>query len=181
MKAVILARVSSKEQEDGYSLDAQKDRSMNYCNRNNLEVIKIFTITESSIQGTRKRFNEMLNFCKKQKSTIAIVAAAVDRIQRSFKESIFLNELIEKRKIELHFSQEGIIINNKSLSDDILRWDFSVIGAKSYVLHLSENVKRSINYKLKTGEWIGEAPLAILTTAMKRGNLKLSQTPNELT
>lgn len=51
MKAVILARVSSKEQEDGYSLDAQKDRSMNYCNRNNLEVIKIFTITESSIQG----------------------------------------------------------------------------------------------------------------------------------
>ena len=177
MKAVILARVSSKEQEDGYSLDAQKDRSMNYCNRNNLEVIKIFTITESSIQGTRKRFNEMLNFCKKQKSTIAIVAAAVDRIQRSFKESIFLNELIEKRKIELHFSQEGIIINNKSLSDDILRWDFSVIGAKSYVLHLSENVKRSINYKLKTGEWIGEAPIGYINYRNEEGKSQIIPDP----
>ena len=64
MKAVILARVSSKEQEEGYSLDAQKDRLINYCNRNNLEVIKTFTIIESSTQGTRKNFNEMLNFAK---------------------------------------------------------------------------------------------------------------------
>ena len=61
MKAVILARVSSKEQEEGYSLDAQKDRLINYCNRNNLEVIKNFTIIESSTLGTRKNFNEMLN------------------------------------------------------------------------------------------------------------------------
>lgn len=30
-QAVILARVSSKEQEDGYSIDAQKYRLQEYC------------------------------------------------------------------------------------------------------------------------------------------------------
>ncbi len=178
MKAVILARVSSKEQEEGYSLDAQKDRLINYCNRNNLEVIKNFTIIESSTLGTRKNFNEMLNFCKKQKSTIAVVADAVDRIQRSFKESISLNELIKKRKIELHFYREGMVINDKSRSTDIMRWDFSVMGAKSYVLQLSENVKRSVDYKLKKGEWIGEAPIGYINYRDETGKSQIIPDPN---
>lgn len=177
MKAVILARVSSKEQEEGYSLDAQKDRLVNYCNRYNLEIIKTFTIIESSTQGTRKNFNEMLNFCKTQKSTIAVVADAVDRIQRSFKESISLNELIEKRKIELHFYREGMVINDKSRSTDIMRWDFSVMGAKSYVLQLSENVKRSIDYKLKKGEWIGEAPIGYINYRNEEGKSQIIPDP----
>jgi DNA invertase Pin-like site-specific DNA recombinase len=35
---------------------------------------------------------------------------------------------------------------------DIRRWDFSVMGAKSYVLNLSENVRRSLEYKRRNGE-----------------------------
>ena len=33
------------------------------------------------------------------------------------------------------------------------------MAAKSYVLNLSENVKRSLEYKRRSGEWGGEAPL----------------------
>lgn len=57
MKAVILARVSSKEQEDGYSLDAQISRLSDYANKKGLEVIKTFTLTESSTQGDRKKIS----------------------------------------------------------------------------------------------------------------------------
>jgi site-specific DNA recombinase len=39
-KAIILARVSSREQEDGYSIDAQKHRLEEYCKYKNLEVIR---------------------------------------------------------------------------------------------------------------------------------------------
>ncbi|VAW13157.1 hypothetical protein MNBD_ALPHA09-299 [hydrothermal vent metagenome] len=36
------------------------------------------------------------------------------------------------------------------------------MGAKSYVLNLSENVRRSLDYKRRNGEWGGKAPLGYL-------------------
>ena len=44
MKAVILARVSSKEQEEGYSLEAQNANLKLYALRKGLNIIKEFTI-----------------------------------------------------------------------------------------------------------------------------------------
>ena len=159
MKAIILARVSTKEQEEGHSIAAQKQRLEEYCARKSLNVIRTFEIVESSTRGERKEFAAMLEFAKTQKETVAIVTDAVDRFQRSFKESIQVNELREKGLVELHFYREAMVINKDASSSDILRWDFSVIGAKAYVLNLSENVKRSLEYKRRSGEWGGKAPL----------------------
>lgn len=158
MKAVILTRVSTKEQEDGHSLPAQNTRLSAYAKRKNLNVIKSFQIIESSTRGKRKEFMEMINFCKDYPEKIAIIADAVDRIQRSFKESVMLDDLIRQEKIELHFYRENMIIGKNASSSDIMRWDFSVMGAKSYVLQLSENVRRSLDYKVKNGELAGAAP-----------------------
>ncbi|MFN8694678.1 MAG: recombinase family protein [Holosporales bacterium] len=58
MKAIILARVSTKEQEDGHSLNAQKQRLGDYCQRKGLTVIKTFELIESSTRGERKEFQE---------------------------------------------------------------------------------------------------------------------------
>lgn len=139
-------------QEERLSLRAQSKRLEEYAERRELDVIKRFEIIESSTRGERKRFMEMINFCKKQKETIAIVADTVDRVQRSFKESVLLDELMRQDKIELHFYREGMILNSKSTSADIMRWDFSVMGAKAYVLQLSGNVRRSTELKTKTGK-----------------------------
>lgn len=62
--AVLWIRVSSREQKEGYSLDAQEDRVKNYCIRKGLTVIKQFTIVESSTRGERKEFYNMINFIK---------------------------------------------------------------------------------------------------------------------
>ncbi len=165
IKAIILARVSTREQEEGHSIQAQLQRLREYCIRKNLVVLQEFTIIESSKalnKGERKEFNAMLDFCRKQKEPIAIVSDAVDRIQRSFKESVLLDELIRKDKIELHFYREGMVIGKNASASDIMRWDFSVMGAKSYVLQLSENVKRSLEWKIRNGECIGMSPVGYL-------------------
>lgn len=159
MKAVILTRVSTKEQEDGHSLAAQSTRLIEYAKRKELAVLKTYQIIESSTKGKRKEFMEMINFCKQQKEKIAIIADAVDRVQRGFKESVLLDDLIRREKIELHFYREGMIIGSGASSSDIMRWDFSVMGAKSYVLQLSENVRRSLDFKVNNGEKAGVAPL----------------------
>ncbi len=156
-------------QEEGLSLLAQSNRLHEYADRKDLEVIKTFEIVESSTHGQRKQFMEMINFCKRQKETIAIVADTVDRVQRSFKESVLLDELMRQDKIELHFYREGMVLNSKSTSVDIMRWDFSVMGAKAYVLQLSENVRRSTEQKNRNGEITGQAPIGYENYTDERG------------
>jgi DNA invertase Pin-like site-specific DNA recombinase len=162
MKAIILARVSTKEQEEGHSIAAQRQRLVEYCARKGLDVIRTFEIVESSTRGERKEFTAMLDFARAENQTVAIVADAVDRFQRSFKESVLIDELIRREQVELHFYREGMVIGKGASSTDIMRWDFSVMGAKSYVLNLSENVRRSLEYKRRNGEWGGKAPLGYL-------------------
>ena len=95
-KAIILARVSSKEQEEGYSIDAQVYRLEEYCLRKGLELLKIFKFSESSTVGNREKFLEAIDFAKKQKEIIAVVTDKVDRLQRNNKETPLLNDLIER-------------------------------------------------------------------------------------
>ncbi|MDX2073950.1 MAG: recombinase family protein [Alphaproteobacteria bacterium] len=177
MKAIILARVSTKEQEDGHSISAQKQRLQDYCERKGLDVIRVFEIIESSTKGKRTDFVAMLDFAKAQKETIAIVADAVDRFQRSFKESVMIDELRQKGQIELHFYRENMIIGQNSSSSDIMRWDFSVMGAKSYVLNLSENVRRSMEYMVRNGEWTSAAPLGYLNIRDQQGKAHIILDP----
>ena len=80
----------------------------------------------------------MIEFIKdesrKSKSTIALVVDSVDRLQRGFKESQLLDDLIKKDNIlEIHFYKEGFVVHKDSTSSDIMRWDFSILGAKMYV------------------------------------------------
>ena len=168
-KAVILTRVSSKEQEEGYSIEAQKHRLQLYCERRSLSVLKVFELVESSTQGDRKQFMAMLKFVKSYREPIAIVADKVDRVQRSFKEYPMLDALIQAGKIELHFNSENYIIHKNSVSQERLMWSMGVIMAQSYVDSLRDNVKRSIDHKIRQGECISLAPLGYLNVKDTRG------------
>jgi site-specific DNA recombinase len=97
-----------------------------YSARKGLDVIRTFELVESSTRGERKEFVAMLEFAKSQKETVAIVADAVDRFQRSFKESVQVDELRRQGIVELHFVREAMVISSEESSSDILRWDFSV-------------------------------------------------------
>ena len=48
-KALLYVRVSSKEQEkEGYSLDAQEKLGKEYAERKNLEIVRIWKVSESA-------------------------------------------------------------------------------------------------------------------------------------
>lgn len=95
MKAILLARVSSKEQEEGQSIPAQERRLREYSERKGLAIVKVFKITESSTKNTRKEFEKIIEHIRKSQETIALVADTIDRVQRSFKESHTLLELLK--------------------------------------------------------------------------------------
>jgi site-specific DNA recombinase len=159
MKAIILARVSTEEQlKEGQSIPAQLARAREYCQRKTLEIKSEYQFDESSTKDQREKFERVLEEIKNSKEKVALVVETIDRLQRSFRESVILDDLRKQDKVEIHFLRENLVISINSNSSDLLRWDMGVMFARSYVLQLSDNVKRSIEQKLRNGEWPGMAP-----------------------
>lgn len=123
MKAIILARVSSKEQEDGQSIPAQVRRLTEYADRHQLTILKVFQITESSTKESCKEFEKIIDIISKSKECIALIADTVDRVQRGFKESVLIEKLLRERRMELHFLRDRLILDKNSSSVDVMRWD----------------------------------------------------------
>jgi len=69
MKAVIYARVSSREQEqEGYSIPAQLKLLHDYASRNGFEIAEEFVDIETAKTTGRKRFGEMVDFLKRSRN-----------------------------------------------------------------------------------------------------------------
>jgi site-specific DNA recombinase len=159
MDAILLARVSTKEQE---SIPAQLARLESFIKRQNLNVVKIFEIEESSSKDIRKEYLKMLEFVRNYPRKIAIVTDTIDRLQRSFRESEELSLLMKSGKLDLYFYRENLILNKDSNSSDIIRYDMWVMFAKNYVLQIGDNVKRKIDKKIEDWEWCGPAHIGYI-------------------
>ena len=126
-EAILLNRVSSKEQAEGYSLEAQEERLRNYCKKVGLEVVQVCSFAESSTRGNRPKFRDFIKQIKARKKPIAIVCDKVDRLQRGYKETPMIEELRLSGKAELHFISDNLKLHKNSSSQDLLRYDFCVM------------------------------------------------------
>ena len=80
-KAYGYARVSTKKQEEhGYSLEAQKDRIEAFCKRYDYELIGFESEAESGTKSDRPKLTEALRMCKLMDATL--VVAKIDRLTR---------------------------------------------------------------------------------------------------
>ena len=161
-QAVIFARVSTKEQEPGASLDAQKAAMEDYCVKKGLKIVNKYRVIESSTNGKRVVFHEMLDFVRKQKNKTAIVVHCIDRFQRRFNECVEVETLLLDDKIDIHFCKECLILTKNSSSADIMRWDMGILSGKMYVANLRDNVNRGMEYKWSNGEYQTKSPVGYL-------------------
>jgi len=165
MKAIILARVSTEDQmTEGHSIPAQLEKAREYVRRKGFEIKSEYQFDESSIKDHRIKFELVIDEIKQVNEKVALIVETVDRLQRSFKESVLLDGFRKQGKLEIHFIRENLVIHEDSNSSEIQRWDLAVFLAKSYVLQISDNVKRSIEHKLKNGERPGQAPIGYVNT-----------------
>ncbi len=162
--AKILARVSDKKQE---SNPAQVLRLKEFAEAKGFDNPKVYEIEESSTKEDRQKFQEIISEIKESKEPVALFVDTVDRLQRSFRESVILDDMRKAGKVELYFYRENLIIHKESNSADIIRWDMAVMFARSYVLQLSDNVKRRFEEKRKNGEKTGPAPIGYINIGAK--------------
>lgn len=135
-KAIILAKVSLKEQEDGYSIDAQKHKLQEHCVRKGLEILKVFEFSENSAAGNRDKFREAIEFAKAQKETVSVVIdKQASLLRKCFRTLPLINKLVQQNKIELHFYVENCVIHKYSTSktsNEKLMWNMNVVMSQSY-------------------------------------------------
>ncbi len=83
MKAIIIARVSTKEQrEAGNSLPAQVSRLQKYCQNKGFEILQTCSFDESAYKIQRDAFDRIIDFILEQKEKIAVCFDKVDRLSR---------------------------------------------------------------------------------------------------
>jgi len=169
MKAVLFARVSSKEQEEtGYSLPAQEKLLKEYAERKNFRVAKIFSISESASGKTQRGiFNEMMDYLKKNNIKI-IICEKTDRITRNLKDAVLINDwLNEDEERQVHLVKDSLILHKNSRSQEKLNWNIRIVFAQNYIDNLSEEVKKGQMEKIRQGWLPTKPPLGYKTIGEK--------------
>jgi site-specific DNA recombinase len=86
-KAVIYARVSSKEQErEGFSIPAQLKLLCEYASRNEFHIIEKFIDIETAKNPGRQNFEEMVRFFTRNKDCRVVLVEKTDRLYRNFRD-----------------------------------------------------------------------------------------------
>jgi len=149
-KAVILARVSSKSQEDeGYSLDSQVKLLENYCDGKGLIAMEIFKITESASKSMQRNvFKKALAYIEEH-DIKHLVIEKVDRHVRNLHDAVETHDwLISDENKQVHFVKDSLVLHKNSRSQEWLNWGIRVVMAKNYIDNLREEAMKGWAEKL---------------------------------
>lgn len=158
-KAVILARVSSRSQEEeGYSLDAQLKLLRRHCDENKLRVVQEFKISETASKNERRdAFRRMLVYVNKNNIS-NLVVEKTDRLTRNMRDAVVVDDWLEANEFRrLHMVKEGLLIHKHAKSDAKLMWNIYLAIAKKYTDNLREEAMKGWAEKLAQG-WMPAVP-----------------------
>ncbi|MGZ4100238.1 MAG: recombinase family protein, partial [Bacteroidia bacterium] len=161
---LIYTRVSSKEQEKGFSLETQKRVIEETCDQMKLTVLAYFGGTyESAATDEREEFNRMLKFARRSKEKISyIMVYSVDRFSRSGANAIYIAEQLRQENIKIYAvtqpSDTGTIAGKFQQNihflfseyDNDLRREKCVAGIKEMLLNGYWPIKAPIGFDQKT-------------------------------
>jgi site-specific DNA recombinase len=170
--AVLYVRVSSKEQEQGFSIAAQLRLLRDYAQHHNLAVAREFVDIETAKRAGRTAFNAMLAFLHKR-NTRTILVEKTDRLYRNLKDWVTIDGL----ELELHFVKENIILTGDSRSSEKFMHGIKVLMAKNYIDNLSEETRKGMLEKARAGLWPSYAPIGYKNTIGTDGKRVITTDP----
>lgn len=164
-KAVIIARVSSKRQEDeGYSLPAQKRLLNSYAVDKGLNALKSFEIAESASKTEQRRiFKEAMSYIE-DNNVKHLIVEKVDRHVRNLHDAVETNDwLMADEAKKVHFVKDSLVMHKNSRSQEWLNWGIRVVMAKNYIDNLREEAMKGWAEKLAQGWLPGVPPPGYMT------------------
>jgi site-specific DNA recombinase len=173
-KAVVYARVSSKEQEkEGFSIPAQLKLVKDYAAAQGFAVSKEYVDVETAKQTGRMAFGEMIAHLKAQPSIRVLLVEKTDRLYRNLKDWVTVDDL----EVEIHFVKEGVVLWRGSRSSEKFMHGIKVLMAKNYIDNLSEEARKGMQEKAEQGIWPTVAPLGYRNVAGADGKKIIEPDP----
>lgn len=168
MNVVIWARVSSREQREGYSIDAQLRATRDRALKNGWTVIREFSVAESAKRGAeRTAFNQMVDWVKanaKRESLRAILSHKLDRVCRNMRDAVRMQELEDKYGVSLAF------VENQFGPGPAGALSFNVMAAVAqyYSDNLRTEVLKGIDERARQGWQHSRAPFGYINVTDDR-------------
>jgi site-specific DNA recombinase len=162
-KAVTYVRVSSKEQAEGFSPEAQKRLLFDFARRNEFDVVQEFEDVETAKKAGRKQFQAMLDYVG-ERDIKYILVEKTDRLHRNFKDYTFIEDLTEQQGVTVHLVKENTAIGKESKSSEKLMYGMRTLLAKNFIDNLKEEVQKGFQVKLSHGEYPRQAPIGYLNS-----------------
>jgi DNA invertase Pin-like site-specific DNA recombinase len=158
MNVVVWARVSSREQREGYSIDAQLRATRKKAEQQGWQLVREFDVAESARRGAERiAFNEMLKWVRanaKREKIKAILSHKLDRICRNMRDAVRLQELEDHCGVQLAF------VENQFGPGAAGAFSFNVMAAVAqyYSDNLRSEVLKGMDEKVRQGWPTGLAP-----------------------
>lgn len=158
MNVIAWARVSSREQREGYSIDAQLRAMRDKAAKAGWTIVREFVVAESAKRGAeRVAFNEMFNWVRanaKREKIRAILSHKLDRVCRNMRDAVRLQELEDHCGVQLAF------VENQFGPGAAGALSFNVMAAVAqyYSDNLRSEVLKGMDEKVRQGWPTGLAP-----------------------
>ena len=155
-RAVVYQRVSSKEQEYGFSPEVQKEVCFRWAENHGYDVVKCFEGAHESAKSDvkRKRFNQMLKFVRDRRNKVdAVIVYTMSRFSRTGSMDV-VDELKAK----------GIVVFSATSSYDArtpvgeFMQGTELLEARRNNREKSQAVRDNGARALRTGRWIQKPP-----------------------
>jgi site-specific DNA recombinase len=159
-RCILYTRVSSKQQEDGTSLEVQARTCRQFAERNGYEIVAEFgNKSESAKSGSvRKDFDEMLAFAKRKANQIRyIVFYDYSRFSREGGSAIVVKEEL-KSKHGITIKSATMPINNEEVYGSGME-DQQLIWAKQENDIRRKRCTDGMRARLRQGYWCAHAPI----------------------
>jgi DNA invertase Pin-like site-specific DNA recombinase len=160
--AAIYFRVSSKEQQDGFSLDAQLKLLKDYAAKNNIEIVATYMDIETAKNPGRKNFGELIKFLKHQQKLPSglprcqtVLVEKTDRFYRNVEDLVMIKSL----GVTVHLVKEGTKLSSDSGAHEKFVHGLNVLLAERFVNNLSEETRKGMLEKAQQGLWPSFAPI----------------------
>ena len=157
-RAVIYQRVSSKEQEDGFSPETQLEKCYEWAASHGFEVVKEYSGAHESAKSDsdRKRFNEMLKFVKEKRNRIdAVIVYMTSRFSRTGDKSFSIVDELREKKIPIFSATSSY---DARTADGRMIQGMELLMAEHENSIKSQAVKDNGARALRSGRWIQAPP-----------------------
>jgi len=153
MRVAFYTRISTDEDHQKYSLDAQRDRLDAYCKSQyeDYEVVKIYRDASTGTNMNRSGLEEML-YDAENKLFDALIVFRVDRLSRNVRQLAQMVESLTDYRVILRSSTEPFDTSNSAG-----KMMLQMLGVFAEFEHATivERTKAGMERKARNGEWCG--------------------------